>query len=137
MTITSDLQVQKVVIVQDSVVYPFTCGAFRIEFPVPLAVSRDSWEVSEVTVGLDVDSPPVVAGRAFVPAIAGRNSSAGKGATVFLSLFPFVIAPGAHFFTASAMGMTELVNGNILRDTIAGLVPRIDIDESVDTPSVQ
>ena len=36
MTITSDFQIQKVVIVQDAVVYPFACGAFCIEFLVHL-----------------------------------------------------------------------------------------------------
>lgn len=68
---------------------------------------------------------------------AGIDFAACERASVFWGFLPLVVAPGTHFFAALAVGMSVFINGNILGCAVAGLVPRVNVDERINPPSVQ
>ena len=137
MTITPDFQAKKMVVVQDSVIYPFTGCSLRVNVFELFAVPWDGRKVTEICICLKVQSTAVFAGGACFLTFEGINSATGEGATVFLSLFLAVIAPGTHLMPFHAMRVAVFVDRNILRDTVAGFIPGIDVNEGVDPPSLQ
>ena len=90
-------QVLQAVVIQDTVIDPFTCSAFTVYCFILSRISGDTWMEAQAGMVFYVYSPPVTAGGAFCFIWAGADTPASEGAAVFMRIFGGVISPRAHF----------------------------------------
>ena len=130
-------QMLQAVVIQDTVIDPFTCSAFTVYYFILIRISGDTWMETQVSMIFYVGSPPVTAGGAFRFIWAEADTPASEGTTVFVCIFDRVISPWAHFMPCPAKRVAFLVESNVIRGIFRRFCPTVDINEGIDIPVFQ
>ena len=96
MVITADFKLLKVVVIQNTVIYPLTGRTFIVNGFVLVTVPWNTWMKPEVGIILYINCASITALFTLRGEGALRNPAACKGTAVFLCILIFVISPAAH-----------------------------------------
>ena len=130
-------QMLQAVVIQDTVIDPFTCSAFTVYCFILIRISGDTWMETQVSIVFYVDSPPVTAGGAFRFIWTGADTPASEGTAVFMCIFDGVISPWAHFMSCPAKRTAFLTESDVIRGISRRFCPPVDINEGIDIPVFQ
>lgn len=137
MIIAADFKILKMVVIQDTVIYPFTGRTFTVNGFVLVTIPWNTRMEPEVGTVLYIDSPSITAPAALRREGTLSNPVACKGAAVFLCILVFVISPATHVMAGSAQRMGLFIQGDIIRKPVGGTAPFVDIDQGIYVPVVK
>lgn len=119
MLIPADFHFLQMVIIEDTVIYPFTGGTFTVNVLIFFTAPGNPRMESETAFCFYVNGPPITALGKFFQATACLDAAAFQRAAVLFSAFSLVISPAAHLIAGHAQRMSgfNFKNSLIIRLT--------------------
>lgn len=106
----------QMVVIQYSVVYPFTADVVVVDFLIFLYTAGDGRIKADIPIGFGIDAPPIVRREVFLLIRAGVLFAAGKMAAPFAGMLLFAVALVDHAEAGHAEGSAVLLNVDGIRD---------------------
>ena len=137
MILSPDLQMLQTIIIEDTVVDPFTGSTLAVGFFIKVGIPGDTGMETQVGMVFDINSPAITALGTFLFIGAGINPAAFQRAAIFMGLFYWIVSPWTHFVPCPAQRMPLFIESNVIRCVFGGCCPSIDINEGIDIPMLQ
>ena len=132
--ITTDFKRQQMIVIQDTVIYPFTGSTFFVDRLILFTVPRNPGRKPEIRMERKINRTTITAFGAFRRTVALRDSAAGHRAAVFLGLLVFIKAPAAHPETSFAERMSGFIQSDVLWEASGVAISAVYINQCIDVP---
>lgn len=129
-----DSHIMQMIVVQDTVIYPFAGSAVIINLLIFIRTACNGRIKPDVPFRFCVNAAAIRGRRAFLFTGAGIRFAAGKGAAPFAGMFLFAVAPVDHTQSCHAQRGAIFVNGYEVRNRIRSSTVRVEVDKGPDVP---
>ena len=129
-----DAHIMKMVIIQNSVIYPFTGSAVVVDALIFLCSPWDRGIETDVPVRFCIDTASVGRGRTVLFTGTGIHFAAGERAAPLAGMLLFAVSPVDHAETGHAQRGAVTVNGDGVRDGIRAPAVIVEVDKGTYLP---
>jgi len=137
MILSPYFQMLQTVVIEDTVIYPLTGGAFLVNIFILLGVPGYAWLEAQVAFVLYVDRASIAAWGTCGGMRTFLNASTFQRAAVFMGIFDRIITPWTHFLPCLAERMAFLIECDVVRGIFGRFCPTIDVDQGIHVPVFQ
>lgn len=124
----------QMVIIKNSVIYPFAGSAVVVNHLVFLRSSGNRSIEADIPVWLCIDTTAIRRRGTLFPAMAIISFAAGKRAAPFTRMFLFTVTPVDHTVTGHAQRCAVCINRNRAGDGIGSAAVGVEVDKRADAP---